>query len=237
MPRPLIVASVIALVLLILSLLRLRISVRVHEGFSLRITLCGIPLVQYPKRVWWRRFSPRAARAYERRCDRKWEKKMAKKAAHHHENERPKVPLADKGRTLLDKLRTLRAALAFLLRKTRKHVKLRVARLHVRVASQDAATTAVLYGTVMALLCPLLSLLSRITRLQARAPDVSVTPDFLGERWDVDLHLELSVTLARLLALGSTLALFYLTALRPRKPRKTRASKAAEPQSSAPDNQ
>ena len=185
---------------------------------------------------------PRIARAYERRCDRKFKKKLAKKAARRIVRRGKGNTLADKTYPYLEQLRLIRAQLAVLLRKTRKHVKLRVARLYVRVATGDAAQTAILYGTVMSILCPLFSFLSRITRFKARKPDVEVIPDFLGERSAVDVRLELSITLTRLIALVTSLTLSYLRAVKPReffailKYRITHARKGAQPKSSAPDN-
>ena len=218
LPRPLITAiGTVALVLLVLSLLRVRVSICLKKQLTYRVTLLGVPILQYPRRVWWRVLSPRIARAYERYCDRKIEKKLAKKAARRIVRMGEGKTLADKTYPYLEEFRLIRAQLAVLLRKTGKHVKLRIARLHARLATGDAASTAVLYGATMSVLCPLLSYLSRITRLTARQVDVDIAPDFLGERSRTDVRLVLSISLLRLIPLLIALTLSYLGAVKPRE--------------------
>ena len=121
----------------------------------------------------------------------------------------------------------IRAVCAALFRKTNKHLRLHAAKLHINVATGDAARTAVLYGAVCQSLAYLLALLDRITRLRAVEPDVAVNADFLGERSTADVRLELSVRLggALLILLGVMPA--YVKAKLDRKQRRKQKERKA----------
>lgn len=95
--------------------------------------------------------------------------------------------------SLRDELRLVRALLQTVVRRRKKWLRLHAARLHVRVATGDAATTAVLYGVVCQSLSYLLALLDGIARVKAREPEVSVIADFEGERPSLDVKIVLAL--------------------------------------------
>ena len=104
----------------------------------------------------------------------------------------------------------MRALAAALVRKTGKHLRLRAARLHLRVATGDAAKTAILYGAVCQTLSYLLALLDHVTRLKAAEPDVAVTADYLSEKSEADVHLIFSLRLIGALAILFSIAFAFL---------------------------
>ena len=95
--------------------------------------------------------------------------------------------------SLRDELRLVRALLATIVRRRRKWLKLHAARLRVRVATGDAASTAILYGVVCQSFSYILALLDRVTRVKAREPEVNVIADFEGERSSVDIKIVLTL--------------------------------------------
>ena len=95
--------------------------------------------------------------------------------------------------SLRDEPRLLRSLLASTLRRRRKWLKLRAAKLHIRVATGDAAETAILYGVVCQSLSYLLALLDRVAKVKAKEPDVQVIADFEGERPSTDVKIVLSL--------------------------------------------
>lgn len=95
--------------------------------------------------------------------------------------------------SLRDELRLVRALLQTVVRRRKKWLRLHAARLHMRVATGDAATTAVLYGVVCQSLSYLLALLDGIARVKAREPEVSVIADFEGERPSLDVKIVLAL--------------------------------------------
>lgn len=108
--------------------------------------------------------------------------------------------------SLRDELRLVRALLQTVVRRRKKWLRLHAARLHIRVATGDAAATAVLYGAVCQSLAYLLALLDGVARVKAREPDVSVIADFEGERPSADVKIILSLRVIDVLIAARHLA-------------------------------
>lgn len=108
--------------------------------------------------------------------------------------------------SLRDELRLVRALLQTVVRRRKKWLRLHAARLHIRVATGDAAATAVLYGVVCQSLSYLLALLDGVARVKAREPDVSVIADFEGERPSADVKIILSLRVIDVLIAARHLA-------------------------------
>jgi hypothetical protein len=115
-----------------------------------------------------------------------------------------------------------------LIRKTRKYLRLHAARLHIRVATGDAAETAVLYGVVCQSLSYLLALFDRVTRLKAVTPDVSVTADYLAEKPSADVKLVFSLRVFGAIAILFGVAFSYMRTKIKRTNHKKRAAKKAD---------
>ncbi len=108
--------------------------------------------------------------------------------------------------SLRDELRLVRALLQTVVRRRKKWLRLHAARLHIRVATGDAAATAVLYGVVCQSLSYLLALLDGVARVKAREPDVAVIADFEGERPSADVKIILSLRVIDVLLAARHLA-------------------------------
>ena len=84
-----------------------------------------------------------------------------------------------------------------------RHFRMDITRLHVRVGTGDAASTAILCGVVSQALAFLLEFLSLHTNLHPRhRADLSVTPDFLAEKSTVDCKIVFSLRVYAILGLG-----------------------------------
>ena len=213
-----ILLSILALLLLVLCLpVRFIITCREGVTLKLKILFFGIPLFpKTEKAVKPRRYSvgavqkrqAKAAKKAERKALKKAAKKQKKAAAKEAQKLREahqKAPL-----TLREKLVLVRVLTAALLKKTHRHLKLTAARLHVRVATGDAATTAILYGAVSASLSYLLLALGRVTRLRAKPHDISVAADYLAERSSADIKLIFAMRVWGALALLFSLLFTFL---------------------------
>ncbi len=202
MPIPVIVLCAVLFLLLALLAIRFRVIVSVRgEALAVELRVLFLRFRLYPRR---KRLKPRSPRQ-QRRFLKKQAKKQAKKEAK-RQRKRQKKALAKKEnkapRTLRQKIRFVRGVLAALRRRTRKHLRLHAARLHIRVATGDAATTAVAFGAVSQSVSYLLALLNKITKLRAVTPDVAIEPDFTAQRPDIDMHLILSIRLFGALAIA-----------------------------------
>ncbi|MBE6605218.1 MAG: DUF2953 domain-containing protein [Ruminococcaceae bacterium] len=233
-----ILLSILALLLLVLSL-PVRFIITCREGVTLRLKILffGIPLLpKTEKAVKPRRYSVKALQKRQRKAEKKAKKKAAKKqkkaaakqAARAADAHR-KAPL-----TLKEKLVLVRVLTAQLLKKTHRHLKLTAARLHVRVATGDAATTAILYGAVSASLSYLLLALDRATHLRAKPRDVGVVADYLGDKSSADIKLIFSMRVWGAIALlFSVLFTFLKSKLTHKKAHRTRARAAKQTNSKA----
>lgn len=210
MPIPLIILCALLLLFILLLFLRVRLTVTYKETVcaELQVLFLRIRLFPRRKKLKLRKYSKkRLARAEQKKlaAAQKKAKKKARREAQHK-----------KKRTLQENIRLVRALSAALIRRTHKHLRLHAARLHVRVATGDAATTAVLYGSVSGSLSLLLAGLDRVTRLKAVTPDVSVAPDFLAERSVADIKLVFSLRVWGAIATALSVGIAFLRAT-PRK--------------------
>ena len=80
--------------------------------------------------------------------------------------------------------------------------------VHLKVASPDAANTALLYGRVAAAVSALYPVLER--NLRIKKTDIAVDADFDGQKTDVVADISLAVCPLRLLIAGIILALHFL---------------------------
>lgn len=223
MPIPLIIIGAILLLIALLLLLRVRICIVLKDdiGVTLHI-LC------FKKRLFPRRKAPKRKYLSKKRAA-KNARKAAKKAAREKAKAAKKKHLfpSKKKRTLAEKIVLVRAISAVLVRKTRKHLRLHAARLHIRVATGDAAQTAVLYGVVCQSLSYLLALFDRVTKLKAVTPDVSVTADYLAEKPSADVKLVFSLRVWGAIAILFGAAFAYIRTKTKRSNHKKRAAAKA----------
>ena len=235
MPIPLIVVGGVLLLFILLFSLRIRIQIRLRNEVcvTLRILCFSIRLFPKKKKLKWKRYSPKKAKRIAEREARKRAKKAARRAAKKAKKEQEKHLIAEGKKektTLSDKLILVRGLTAALIRKTGKKLKLTAARLHIRVATGDAAKTAILYGAVCQTLAYLLAGLDRVTKLKAEEPEVSVIADYLAERPSADVKLEFSVRVWGAFSILVSAALAYLKTtqrIKTAKKKKRKAAKAA----------
>ncbi|MBQ8341524.1 MAG: DUF2953 domain-containing protein [Clostridia bacterium] len=229
MPIPLIVLGAVILLVILLCLLRIRVILTLDSEVKAVARVLCFRFSLYPRRkkIKWKQYSRKKAEKIARK-QAKQEAKRAKKAKSHRKDGAPTEHNENQKATLPEKLRMVRALCAALFRKTHKHLRLHTARLHISVATGDAAKTAVLYGVVCQTLAYLLAMLDRITRLKAAEPDVAVTADFLGERSSADVRLVFSLRIGGAILILFSVILAYLKAKADRRQRrKQKAKKAA----------
>lgn len=122
-------------------------------------------------------------------------KKKKKKSTAPQKAEPPK-----KKRSLKASLRLVIRLVRILLDKFGKHLRIKVKRLRLTVATGDAASTALIYGGVSQSVAYLFALLNRFSRLKVKKNALSVGADFLSDKTTADIKFSLSISLAGLLA-------------------------------------
>lgn len=88
------------------------------------------------------------------------------------------------------------------------HFYLKELKIHVRLGAEDAAETAVLYGTVSGLVYPAAGTL--VTAFHCKHYDVRITPNFNEEELSAQMHMNGSVRLLFIVAAGLYALLRYV---------------------------
>ena len=75
-----------------------------------------------------------------------------------------------------------------------KHLRIRIARLHIGVATGDAASTAILYGAIAPSVACIAALLDSTSTLRHPAKtDVDIHADYLSEKMVIDIEIGFSI--------------------------------------------
>lgn len=121
----------------------------------------------------------------------KQQKKAEKKAQKEAEKAtKPKKSMSE----ILDMVHMITEIVGIVVRRFFKHLRIEVARLKIKVATGDAASTAIAYGALTQSLNILLPLLESVRTL--KLPDVTeldVTPDFVAESPEADVKIVFSI--------------------------------------------
>ena len=215
------VVLIVLLSILLLAVLLLICSIRITVGFKNKVTLrvsfflfSVRILPKKKKKIKLRRYTVKNIVRQKQREKKKQAKLYAKRAKHaasHGKDKKKEKP------RLRESIALLRALVAALAKKTGGHLHLHTARVNIRVATGDAATTAILYGAAAAALSYLLTALDSVTRLHAGEEKISLTADYLGEKSTADVKIVFKLRLIFALTLLFSLALTYLKTKRAQK--------------------
>lgn len=81
-----------------------------------------------------------------------------------------------------------------------KHLHIKVAKIYVRVATGDAAQTAILYGAVSQALACLLEVLDSVTNLdKIEKAEIDVEPDYLSDKTEAKINITYSLRVVGIL--------------------------------------
>ena len=95
--------------------------------------------------------------------------------------------------------------------KINRHLKLELTKVHINVASEDAAKTAIAYGAVSAAVSTLVDYLDNTLTVKPRTErDIAVYPDFLSEKSSVDIRICASLRAWQIVDIAFSLALRFV---------------------------
>ena len=98
--------------------------------------------------------------------------------------------------SVLDRLNSIKEILLIFLNSFRHHLHVRLARIHINVATSDAAQTAILYGAVAVSVACIVDIIDDITNLKRlKKSSIIVEPDFLSDKTDINLKIVLHITI------------------------------------------
>jgi len=195
----------ISALLFVLLLVPVRLSLIFKDELSLTLSYLFFRFSLYPreKRVKLSDYTPRKLR--------KKKKKLRQKRQLEKISEAKKAKKPQK--TLTQRLRQLRLILA-ILKNTYKNilsaVRIRVVRLYVTVATDDAAKTALLYGAAAQSTAYLLSLLRSYTKTTVKRGGADVFANFCETESTLDASIVFSARPLALLCLGLRASFLFL---------------------------
>lgn len=99
--------------------------------------------------------------------------------------------------------------------------------IYINVGSGDAATTAIKYGNLCQKLFPTLGYICATNKVEKY--DIAIEPDFLAKNSDVEVYIDLSITVRKILnsliglvvRLGFSVILKFMIAIKPKKDKKS----------------
>ncbi|MBQ9773498.1 MAG: DUF2953 domain-containing protein [Clostridia bacterium] len=223
-----IILAIIAAIALLILLGGIRIRIIAREKVKVQAVICGIritlvsdkekkkkepkPLARCrnPEAVLRReqRRQQKAARAAEKKRQKalkKAEKKAARKRQHAAAKSMQPSP------NLKENLDMILALLKKLYETTRGKVRVRIRRMHIRVGTDDAAKTAILYGVILqSVSCILGFIEEKFTHLSYRDGEISLSPDYVSGHTAADIDIAVSIKIRRILRIGIAMLLTFL---------------------------
>lgn len=141
----------------------------------------------------------------------KYEKKEKKKADRPTHIVKKKKPHTNTKPSLTENINLITDIIFEFLKTFSKHLHIKLAKIHIKVASPDAAQTAILYGAVSGSVAVLVDVLNGITNLDSlRNSSISVEPDFLSEKPEAKINISLSMRVYGALAVLIKLLVRYI---------------------------
>ena len=191
-----------AILLFFVFLLSLKATITIaytdEVTLSVRVLFLKIKILPKKEKKGPRSMSRRKAERIRAKARKKAQKKrdaaLAKAEAKKQKKEAAKGKPKKSMSEILDSVSMIRGIAAEVIRRFFKHLRIDVARVKIKVATGDAATTAVAYGAACTALNILLPVLSEVKNFSLpREKDFSVEPDFLGETPELDVKLSFSL--------------------------------------------
>lgn len=196
----LIIIGAILLFFVFLLSLKATITIAYADELTLSVRVLCIKIRILPKkekrgpRSMSRRSAERIREKARKKAQKKREAAKAKAEAKRQKKEAAKGKPKKSMSEILDIVSVIREIAAEVIRRFFKHLRIDVARVKIKVATGDAATTAVAYGAACTALNVLLPVLSEVKNFSLpRERDFSVEPDFLGETPELDVKLLFSL--------------------------------------------
>ncbi len=185
--------------------LRAEVLIAYSDDLALTVRILGIPIKILPKKKKKIKLSPYSKKnraKYEASLKEKAKKKAKKKSEKQKKKEAAKEKKkADKAagkvkpkKPIGDIINMIKDLVAVAVGRFAKHIRIRIARLHIGVATGDAASTAILYGTIApAVACIAACLDSTSTLRHPAKSDVDIHADYLSEKMQVDVEIGFSI--------------------------------------------
>ena len=189
MPALIIILSIIALLALLLSL-KITLRITYKDAFKISLKVLFFKKRLYPSKKKEKKYphsmSKRKAQKIKESLQKKKKPKKEKKKKKEKELEKP---------DLVSMVSIITSFIKHFIKLFTGSVRIKLSRMHLTVASEDAATTAVTYGAVsqsVNILFPLINSIKNVKKLPS-GKNLSVRADFLSDTPSADVDIILYV--------------------------------------------
>lgn len=198
----------------LILLIRATVTIEYGETLSLVVSVFGIIRIRIlpakPKKVRLGKYTPKKIKKRQEKqrkaeiakAKKKKEKKQAKKEK--KEAEKKLTPQEKAKRpTIIENINMILEILKMFFSRFSKHLRIKVARLHLVIATGDAANTAILYGAVCQAVNPIVMLLEKYLNInKLEKADIDVRPDFVGDSIQADVKISFSISVWQIADIG-----------------------------------
>lgn len=196
---------ILAIVTLLFLISQIPIKITIEYNEELRaywhiLYFIHIPVThQKEKKIKASDYSKKAIIKRSKQAEQKTKKTKKRK----EENKKRRKELLDdikNAQSLTDNINTIIDIVKVLFKRFFKHLRVDMSRIRISIVGEDAAQTAIMYGVVCQSVSYLLELIQRIKTVSPPdLDDVSVIPDWVGEKTKVDIKIAFSLRLGNIL--------------------------------------
>ncbi len=200
----LIILGIIALFFAFLLSLKATVTVAYSGEVQLyvKVLFLKIKILPAKKKKYPKSMSAKKARKIMAKRDKKAAKKLAKKNAKKQEKEEEKRAVASgkvqkekkSAGEILDIISLVANLLKAVIGKFFSHLRIKVARIRLVIATGDAATTAIVYGAVTQAINVLFPLIDQIKTVKTPVnKDIDISTDFCSDESEIDVEVSFSL--------------------------------------------
>ena len=200
----LIVIGIIVLFLAFLLTLKATVTI-VYDGevkLFVRVLFLKIKILPAKKKKYPRSMSAKKARKLKEKREKKLAKKAIKKARKKQAKEDQKIA-QKKGEVkkekktpgeILDIIWLVSNLIKAVVGKFFSHLRIKIARIRLKIATGDAATTAITYGAVTEAINVLFPIIDQIKTLKTpQNKDIDISADFCSEESEIDIEVSFAL--------------------------------------------
>ncbi len=196
-----IIPLVILFLICLIPFLRVRLCLAYDEELTVKIKVLFIPFTLFPQK----QKKIRAKDFSIKRMQKKQKKQKTKKKA-----EKPKKDSQGKGKKITEILELIKIILNNVLSPFGRYLKLEIAKIHVKIGTDDPAKTAVYYGLASQSVAYIVEFLSNITNVSVKnKKSISVVPDFTSDRSDAKIDITFGLRVWHAVSLATKFYLGY----------------------------
>lgn len=203
MPALIVIGAILLFLVFLLSL-KATVTVAYADEVRLfvRVLFVKIKILPSKEKKYPHSMSARKARRLKKKRLKKLRKKLEKKRGKQAEKEQKKRDVAlgkaEKEKKSPSEILAIISLVCSLVGKIVKtffkHLRIKLVRINLKIATDDAATTAVTYGAVSQTMNLLFALLDGVKTVKLpKNEEINVYPDFCSEDTEIDLKIEFSI--------------------------------------------